>query len=186
MTIRITKTTPDETLQKIVADLSGVDTSICLSCKKCSAGCPVSAFTHSSPAEIIKRLQLGASDEVLADEHIWVCASCQACYARCPMKINSAAIMDALRMVAQEKNARRPAGNMPLMNALLLKTIELFGRTYDIGAMALYKARTATYFKDTGKFPAILKKGKIALLPPRGADRKKIRQIFKHFRSNKG
>jgi hypothetical protein len=39
---------------------------------------------------------------------------------------------------------------------------------------------------DTGKFPAMLKKGKIALLPPRGGDRKTVRRIFKTVKQNKG
>jgi hypothetical protein len=50
-----------------------------------------------------------------------------------------------------------------------------------LGAMLLYKAGTATYLKDAGKFPMILKKGKIALFPPKGADKKQVKRIFKYF-----
>jgi hypothetical protein len=32
--------------------------------------------------------------------------------------------------------------------------------------------------KDTEKFPAMLKKGKIALLPHRGGDKKTVKRIF--------
>ena len=70
---------------------------------------------------------------------------------------------------------------MPLMNRILLGTIKRFGRTYDLGAMALYKAATASYGKDMDKVPTILKKRKIALLPAHGADRKTVKRIFKNF-----
>jgi hypothetical protein len=38
---------------------------------------------------------------------------------------------------------------------------------------------------DTEKFPTMLKKRKIALLPPTGADRKTTRRIFKKAKQNK-
>jgi len=97
------------------------------------------------------------------------------------MRINMAEVMDALKVLAREKDAVKPAGNMPLMNRILLGTIKTFGRTYDLGAMALYKAGTGTYLRDTGKLPVIINKGKMALFPPRGADRKKVKQIFKNL-----
>lgn len=89
--------------------------------------------------------------------------------------------MDALKILAVKKNAAKPDGNMPLMIKLLLGTIKIFGRTYDLGAMALYKTGTSTYLKDTGKFPMILRKGKIALMPPMGSNRKTVKKIFKNL-----
>ncbi len=62
-------------------------------------------------------------------------------------------VMDALRVMAEARGAAKPQGNMPLMNKLLLGTIKTFGRTYDLGAMALYKAGTASYGKDLDKLP---------------------------------
>ena len=57
------------------------------------------------------------------------------------------------------------------------------GQTSRVDAvhMALYKAGTASYGKDLDKLPTILKKGKIALLPPRGADRKTVKRIFSNL-----
>jgi hypothetical protein len=94
------------------------------------------------------------------------------------MKIDSSALMDALKVLAEEKKASKPEGNMPLMNRILLATIRYFGRTYDLGAMGLYKIGTSSYFKDTDKIPIIMKKRKIALLPPHGANRKLVKRIF--------
>jgi len=178
MPLRIKKEKTNRKIKSAVEDISGVTIDICLQCRRCANGCPVSAYTRSSPSEIIKQLQLGAGEELLDNEFIWLCVSCGTCFSRCPMKIDSAALMDALRVLAEESNAAQPEGDMPLMNKILLKTIKYFGRTYDAGAMLLYKAGTASYMKDTANIPVILKKGKIALLPPHGTDRKKVRRIF--------
>ena len=58
---------------------------------------------------------------------------------------------------------------MPLFNRAFLKTVEVFGRTYDIGMITAYKLGTGKLMNDTEKFPAMLEERKIALLPPRGA-----------------
>jgi len=181
MPIRIKKAAPDKSIIRQVQALSGIDINACLQCKKCTSGCPVAGYATSSPSEIIKKLQLGAGDELLDSDIVWTCVSCTTCFSRCPMAINMAGIMDALRIMAEQRGAARPAGNMPLMNKLLLGTIKTFGRTYDLGAMALYKAGTSTYMKDMDKFPMILKKGKIALLPPQGADKKTVKRIFNNL-----
>jgi heterodisulfide reductase subunit C len=178
MPIKIKRAAADRGIIDQVKALSGIDISACLQCKKCTNGCPVAGFTSSSPSEIIKKLQLGAGEELLDSEIIWTCASCATCFSRCPMEINMAEVMDALRVLAEARGAAKPEGNAPLMNKLLLGTIKRFGRTYDLGAMALYKAGTASYGKDLDKLPTILKKGKIALLPSQGADRKTVKRIF--------
>ncbi len=178
MALRIKKATTERGLIDDVEEMSGVTIKTCLQCKRCANGCPVAEYTTSSPSEIIRQLRMGVGKELLDSEIIWTCVSCATCFSRCPMEINMAEVMDALRIMAVEKRAAKPAGNMPLMNKLLLGTIKSFGRTYDLGAMALYKAGTSSYMKDTEKFPMILKKGKIALLPPRGADKKTVKRIF--------
>jgi heterodisulfide reductase subunit C2 len=178
MPITIRKSTIDKSIRRKVLELSGVDVDACLQCKKCANGCPVAGDGASSPAEIIKKLQLGAGEELLNSGIIWTCVSCATCFSRCPMEINMGEIMDALRILALQRGAAIPEGNAPLMNKLLLGTMKTFGRTYDLGAMALYKAGTASYMKDMDKLPMILKKGKIALLPPQGADKKTVKQIF--------
>lgn len=185
MPLRIKKEQIKRKIKSAVEEISGVTIDICLQCRRCANGCPVSASTQSSPSEIIKLMQMGAGRELLDNEFIWMCASCGTCFSRCPMKIDSAAIMDALRVLAEENNAARPAGNMPLMNKILLKTIQYFGRTYDAGAMLLYKAGTSSYMKDTENIPVILKKRKIALFPSLGADRKKVKKIFKTIGEHK-
>ena len=165
-----------------VEEISGVDLSACYQCKKCTSGCPMSARVQSSPAEVIRQLHLEAGDELLDSEIIWACASCETCTNRCPMGIDGAAIMDALRKIALEKKAAK--GNVPKFNWAFLKSVQLFGRSYEIGMIAAYKLGSRTFMQDTDKFPTMLKKGKLAILPPRGADRKTVRRIFKKTKDN--
>lgn len=185
MAITIKKGKPDEGLIRRVTDMTGVDLSACYQCKKCTSGCPVSAMAQASPAEIVRNLHLDAGEELLTSDIIWMCVSCETCSARCPMGIDIAAVMDALRVLAVDKGTGRPEGNVPLFNRAFLKTVEIFGRTYDIAMIAAYKLGTMKLTNDTEKFPTMLRKGKIALLPPTRADRKAVRRIFKKVKADK-
>lgn len=159
--------------------------SACYQCQKCSLGCPVAGLVASPPAEVIRRLQLGAGDELLQTDLVWTCLSCETCYARCPNEINFAGIIDALRAVAIEKKVAKPAGNAPLFNRRFLDTVRRYGRAYDLEVIAEYKLGTGKFTDDVGKFPALLKKGKIAVLPPSGADKNRIKRIFSGSKGKK-
>ena len=60
------------------------------------------------PSQVMRLVHLGAEDEVLESQAIWLCASCEACTTRCPMDIDIAAVMDALRILAVERKAACP------------------------------------------------------------------------------
>ena len=172
-------------LKDAVEQIAGVDLNVCLQCKKCSSGCPVGKLARTRPSEIIRQLHLGAGNELLESDLLWMCVSCETCTTRCPMSIDVAAVMDALRELALERGASKQEGNVPLFNKAFLKTVEVFGRSYEMALITAYKLGTGKLMADTEKFPTMLKKGKIALLPPRGGDRKTVRRIFKKTRENK-
>jgi heterodisulfide reductase subunit C len=184
--ITIKKHKPALGLKDAVEKICGVDLGLCFQCKKCSSGCPVAKLATSRPSEIMRRLHLGAGNELLETDLVWTCASCETCSARCPMGIDVAAVIDALRKLALERGAPKPAGNVPLFNRAFLRTVEMFGRTYEIGMVAAYKLGTGKWMNDTEKFPAMLRKKKISLLPPRGGDRKTVGRIFKQSKQNEG
>lgn len=185
MTMRITKEKASPGLLRTVEAMADVDLSICFQCKKCDSGCPVSKRAGSPPSEILRRLHLGAGDALLESNLVWMCVSCETCVTRCPMGVNLPAAIDALRSLAVERKTAVPEGNMPLFNRAFLKTVQIFGRTYDLAMIGAHKIGTKSYMKDADKFPAMLKKGKIALLPPRGADRKLVKRIFDSAKQKK-
>ena len=184
--ITINKSGIGRGLKEAVEKLSGVDGDVCLQCKKCSSGCSVASLAKTRPSEIIRLLHLGAGEELLTSDLVWMCVSCETCSARCPMGIDVAGVIDALRSLALQRGAPKPEGNMPLFNKAFLKTVEVFGRPYDIAMIAAYKIGTGKFMNDTEKFPAMLKKGKIALLPAMGVDCATVRRIFKQARKNRG
>lgn len=179
MALVVSKDKKAEKLIDSVESISGVSISECLQCKKCSNGCPVKTLSDIGPAEIIRRLQLGSGDELLENDLVWMCVSCETCHARCPMKIDMAAIMDALRVISVRKKSSGVKEKVHLFNKSFLNTVKLFGRTYDLGMIAVYKAGTSTYMQDTNKFPMMLRKRKIALFPSFRGDKKYIKRIFK-------
>jgi heterodisulfide reductase subunit C len=184
MAITISKDKSTRSLLQQVQEISGVDVSKCYQCKKCTSGCPVSSMAKCPPSELMRRLHLGLGDELLNSDILWMCVSCETCSARCPMGIDVAAVMDALRKLAVQRGSAKPEGNVPLFNRAFLKSVQAFGRTYDIAMIAGYKLGSGKLMADTEKFPTMLKKRKIALLPPRGADRKTVRRIFKKTKEN--
>lgn len=183
--ITITKSKKNESLKSAVEKIAGVDLSVCLQCRKCSSGCPVGKLAKTRPSEVMRRLHLKAGSELLESDLVWMCVSCETCTARCPMGIDVAAVMDALRKLAVERGASKQKGNVQLFNKSFLKTVELFGRTYDIGMIAAYKTGTGKFMNDTEKFPTMLAKGKIALLPTLAGDRKTVKRVFKTIQQKK-
>ena len=186
MSIVIKKSKTGDQIARLIVEKTGVDLDVCYQCKKCTSGCPVGKLVESPPSEIMRRLHLGADEELLNSDILWMCVSCETCSARCPMGIDIAAVMDALRHLALEKGAAKQKGNVPLFNWAFLKTVELFGRTYEIAMITAYKLGTGKFMDDTEKFPVMLKKRKISLLPSLGGDRKTAKRIFKKVKKNKG
>jgi heterodisulfide reductase subunit C len=101
------------------------------------------------------------------------------------MGIDVAAVMDALRKLASERGASKQKGNVPLFNKAFLKTVQIFGRTYDMAMIAAYKTGSLKFMDDNEKFPTMLKKRKIALMPSFSGDRKTVNRIFKKAKQKK-
>ena len=183
MTLVINKDISTENMMNSIMEISGVDINCCLQCKKCTNGCPVVSLVDTPPSEIIRKLQLNTGDNILKSDLVWMCASCETCFSRCPMKIDMAAIMDALRILAAKKIAPAKVDKVNKLNKAFLSTVKMFGRTYEIGMIAAYKIKTGNLLQDTEKFPAMLGKRKIALFPNFRADKKYIKRIFKRLKT---
>jgi len=97
----------DDLLERIET-LSGQNLSACYQCGRCSAGCPVVAEMDMLPSEVIRRLQIGQVEEVLATKTIWICASCLQCASRCPKGVEFSSICDALRQTVLRRRLSTP------------------------------------------------------------------------------
>ena len=96
--------TEDDVISVIKA-ISGEDVRVCYQCGKCTAGCPLASAMDLMPNQILRLLQLGEYEQVLASRTIWHCASCLTCASRCPKGVDPARVMDALRTVLMRRGS---------------------------------------------------------------------------------
>lgn len=169
-----------------VAAASGANPLSCLQCGKCSCGCPISARVDIRPQELVRLVQLGARDDVLASRMIWECTSCETCVTRCPQQVDIPAIVDALRRMSRAAAMVAPGVTVPVFNDIFLGTVRRHGRMHEMGLMASYRLRAGDLFADTGKLPMMLKKGKLPLLPKRVRDGGERKLLFERARQARG
>ena len=151
----------------------------CFQCHKCSTGCPIGPDMDLLSSQIMRLVHLGEEDALLESGSIWLCASCEACSTRCPMGIDIAAVMDTLRMMAVERKAAVPDAHGQQFNRSFLGSVRRNGRVFELGMLAAYKLRCLDLLSDVDKFPKMLAKGKISLLPKRSGAAEEVRQVFK-------
>jgi len=76
----------------------------CYQCGTCASSCPVARLDpRFNPREVIKLSLLGARDEIVSGETVWLCTSCFNCQERCPQNVEIAELIYALRNIAVEE-----------------------------------------------------------------------------------
>lgn len=157
----------------------------CYQCGKCSAGCPVSFAMDYTPRQIIRMLQLGLTEEALKSRTIWLCASCETCSTRCPQGIEPAKLMEALRIEAK-KVGYVSERNVDVINDLMLKSIEGYGRLHELGIVLGFNLKTKQPMKDAESGPAFFTRGKISIMPHKIKDGGVVKKIFAKVRQMGG
>lgn len=167
----------------IIHENTEVKVSHCYQCGKCSAGCPLSEEMDYPPSVVMRMLQTGdpgLEEKVLRSFSIWVCLTCEMCLARCPMSIDIPKMMDFLREKSlREKKANPKAKEIIAFHRSFLDSIKYTGRLYEIGLFAGYKARTLKILDDMNLAPAMLRRGKLNIIPEMIKDRKGVASIFR-------
>jgi heterodisulfide reductase subunit C len=157
----------------------------CLQCKKCTSGCPVAAMADIKPHEMVRKVQLGQRDEVLASRMLWQCTSCQTCATRCPQNVSVAALNDGLRRMSVRAKAPT-ASTAPTFNTIFMNAVRKRGRMNEAGLMAAFKLKTMRLFEDMGKLPMMLLKGKMPLWQRAAPGRGEREALFKRAQQAKG
>lgn len=86
-----------------VRRISGVDTRKCMKCGKCSASCPSFDEMEYHPHQFVAMVTKGDIDRLMASPSIYKCLSCFACVERCPRGVEPAAVVDAIRTMAERR-----------------------------------------------------------------------------------
>lgn len=177
----------DPQFQEAVARESGQALASCYQCGNCTAGCVYTQDYDIPVHQVMRLVQVGDREGALSCRSIWLCATCQACTTRCPNNIEVARVMDVLRHMA------RRAGHAPepLVKTFadgFLASVARHGRVFEAGLAAVFAIKSGKPLQDAGLGPAMLSRGKLALLPhePEGSGKAEVAAIFERFRAKKG
>ncbi len=164
----------------------GEDVYRCYQCQKCSAGCPMTFAMDYPPSQIMRMIQLGQEDELLASKTIWVCVSCNTCSIRCPNDIDIALVMDSLRQRALRKGRHPAKKNVALFHKYFLNNVKKRGRTFEGELLARYQLKTGQAFQNAGLGLRMFLKGRLGLLPESVSNKKAFREIYRRVEERGG
>lgn len=161
-----------------VESLSGTSVRRCFQCGKCSAGCPMATFMEHPPNRVVRLLQLGQWQRILAGRSIWFCASCETCSTRCPNKVHLASIMDALRKLSWDLDGPSKEHYVQLANKIFLDNIRTYGRQYEMRLAAVFNVKSGQFLKDLMLGPKLISRGKLKMFHQKNRNMAEIEKIF--------
>jgi heterodisulfide reductase subunit C2 len=165
-------------LEEVNKKINGVPIQSCYHCRKCTAGCPMTAHMEYNINKVIKMIQNGQRDKVLNSSTIWICLSCETCVTRCPNQVDIARMMDVLREMTIETGVGAREKNILKFQEAFLAGIKRGGRINEPIMMVQYKLKSGDLFSDALMGVEMFAKGKLALLSPRTKDIKSVKDIF--------
>lgn len=136
------------------------------------------------PHQIIGGILLGRRREVMESNAPWVCVQCMTCSMRCPNGIDVARVMDGMRRLAVREGA---AGGRPewTFDKRFLDSVQSHGRLYELGAVLGYKADSRSLLAGAGMGLAMLRRGRLGLLPQRIRDRRGFRAMLRRLEESR-
>lgn len=154
------------------------DVATCYQCGNCSAGCP-SAFTFDyAPNQVMRMLQVGLVDEVLASKAVQNCIQCLTCTARCPRNIDIAGIFEDLKTVAAAKGVDVPE-HAATFNRLFLENVARYGRLTEALFLIRFNLAAMDPMNDSSLGLPMVAKGKIEFLPKKAKGADEVGRIYK-------
>ncbi|MFZ5586504.1 MAG: 4Fe-4S dicluster domain-containing protein [Thermodesulfobacteriota bacterium] len=160
----------------------GADLSACYGCRKCSNGCPLGWAMDLHPYQVVRLAQLGQVERLKAANTVWVCASCQTCLTRCPNQVDLPRFMDWLKEELALANAPVAEARSLLFHRLFLGGVLKRGRVFEGELLARFMLKSGgalgpEALKNAKLGLAMLKRGRIKLLPPRRRARDLLAQL---------
>lgn len=141
----------------------------CYQCGRCSGNCPMAHEMDLLPHQVIQHALMG-DRQVCETKSLWLCDGCHTCTERCPRGIDIAGVIDALRMVTTSRE-------MPLakFNESILTGVRRTGRLNEV-ILGIHFNLTAKrgLFNGVGDAMRLFRKGKLLIIPHRGANLSKL------------
>ena len=184
---------PDYSFLEQIEAVGPFKTGACFQCRKCTNGCPVTFAMDLYPDEVIRLVNLGQRETVLACQTIWVCAACETCTTRCPNDVRIAELMDGLKEMALGEGVHSAQPRILVLHQTFLNNIKKWGRLYETTLLPAYllksgdlldKLKSGTWRFDLNLGRQLLSKGRLPLMPKSIKGKKEVRQILaRHKRS---
>jgi len=194
-----THTTGRDTLAAHVLEATGSNPLDCYQCGRCAAGCMqnVSGEMDVSPTRTMRLLQLEAAlshdaaqsqafaDQALGSDTPWLCAGCQACTTRCPQGVDIAGAMDVLRQESLKRGKAshsKRARDIQSLHTTFVEGATGRGRIHELSMIMRYKLRTGHFLQDAQLGPAMMKRGKLHVLPGKAMKMQRVNQAAQAIR----
>jgi heterodisulfide reductase subunit C len=101
--------------------VEGIDAELCDQCGKCTSTCPVSRHIEDfNPRQLIAKVAMGMTNNLLKSDEIWTCTSCLKCQERCPEEVSPYDIILVLRNLAYRAGYNYPKGYDDFINRIRL------------------------------------------------------------------
>lgn len=153
------------------------EVSLCIQCRKCTAGCPLADSADVPVNELIARLKLGDLDAVRAATALWECLGCHACSTRCPTGANPGEALDRFRAELAAA-AKPPASRAGAFHLAFLKTLRRKGRSDEARLMLRIYLRHRPTREELRRGLAMWRKGRVRALGKAIRARRDLRKIF--------
>jgi heterodisulfide reductase subunit C len=145
--------------------LSDQTVQLCYHCHKCTSGCPVAEAMTFGPDRVLRMIQFGERQQLLASHDIWLCASCETCGTRCPNAIDISRVMDALRQIAIAEGVTIAEPDATKFHRLFLALLQRMGRMHEAALLPIYLVWTRGLLGYVGTGSKMFLKGKVPVLP---------------------
>lgn len=151
--------------------------SLCIQCRKCTAGCAVADAADLPIADLMGWLRTGDLERALHSGALWDCVGCHACSTRCPSGANPAEVLDELRAMALALGIA-PEPRAGTFQEAFLKSVRKKGRSDEARLMMKFYLRHGWQKGDIGKAWAMMRRGRAKPLGKRIRGRKDVKRIF--------
>jgi heterodisulfide reductase subunit C len=172
---------------------TGVDVSACYQCEKCTNACPVSHFMDIKPHQVIRHVQLGWRNTLMASATIWVCLSCEMCTTYCPNSVDVADLINYLRNMATHSATRPKERSLAIFHQTFLEELRRYGRINELWLMNSFNLKPNILkekihngsLKDEILLGLTLwRKGKLNIFPKKSKAIKEIRDLYRQKRGD--
>lgn len=167
---------------------TGANLSACYQCERCTNACPASGFMDIKPHQVIRYIQLGRREELLASSTIWVCLSCETCTTYCPNEVGIAEAINHLRNIAAAAHSPPAEPSLAVFHRTFLQELKRFGRVNEFWMInsfnlkpGILKAKIKSgYLKEELSLGLrLLRKGRLHIIPRRSKGIRRIRELMR-------